>query len=119
MARELTPLQKAFLEALFSPSCKGDAVKAKKAAGYGENTSAAEVVRSLSSEIEEATRSYLASNAPKAAMGIVGVLDKPSDIGNQSLLSAAKELLDRVGIVKPEKVTVDHTGGVLLLPAKD
>lgn len=119
MVRELTPLQKAFLEALFSPQCEGDYNKARKVAGYSENTSIAEIVKGIKGEIEEATRDYFIANAPRAATKMVGVLINPSALGNQSTLAAAKEVLDRVGIVKPEKVTVDHTGGVLLLPAKE
>lgn len=119
MARQLTELQKAFLDALFTPACNGDFVKAKKAAGYNSESSTMEIVRSLRDEIEEATKNYIAANAPKAAIGVVNVLDAPSMLGAQAKLSAAKEILDRVGIVKPEKVTVDHTGGVLLLPPKE
>ncbi len=119
MARELTPLQKTFLEVLFSPACAGDYNKAKKVAGYSDNTSGSEVVRGLKAEIEEAARDYFVANVPKAAVKLVGVLDNPSALGTQSTLAAAKEILDRVGIVKPEKVTVDHTGGVLLLPPKE
>lgn len=119
MAKELTPLQKAFIEALFSPQCDGDYNKAKKVAGYSDNTSVAEIIRGIKSEIEDATREYFVANAPRAATKLVGVLTNPSALGNQSTLAAAKEVLDRVGIVKPEKVTVDHTGGVLLLPPKE
>lgn len=119
MARELTLLQKAFIDALFSPSCEGDYFKAKRMAGYSDNTSVAEIIKGIKPEIEEATREYFIANAPRAATKLVGVLSNPSALGNQSTLSAAKEVLDRVGIVKPEKVTVDHTGGVLLLPAKE
>ena len=33
-------------------------------------------------------------------------------------MSAAKELLDRVGLVKTEKMQVEASGGVMLMPPK-
>jgi len=118
MARELTPLQTAFLNNLFTPECGGDYVKAKKAAGYSDNTPTQEVVASLKDEILEHTRNYIISRAPKAAVKIDKLLDSPETVGGANLLAAAKDILDRVGIIKPEKVLVDHSGGVLMLPPK-
>lgn len=118
MARQLTDLQKAFLEKLFTPQCEGDYVKAKKAAGYSDNTPTQEVVNSLKDEILEATRLYIISSAPKAAAKLNKLLDEPTTLGGASLLATAKDVLDRVGLVKPEKVLVDHSGGVLMLPPK-
>ena len=40
----------------------------------------------------------LAMNAPKAAFGIVDVLDDPSAMGACNQLSAAREILDRTGL---------------------
>ena len=34
-------------------------------------------------------------------------------------MTAAKELLDRTGLIKTEKVQVETTGGVMLMPPKD
>lgn len=118
MARQLTDLQKAFLEHLFSDVCQGNAAKAKKAAGYSDNTPTSEVVASLKDEIVEATRDYLATNSAKAATKMVALLDDPSKVGGGTLLAAAKEVLDRIGVVKPEKAIIDTSGGVLLLPPK-
>ena len=33
-------------------------------------------------------------------------------------MTAAKEILDRVGLVKTEKMQVEATGGVMLMPPK-
>jgi hypothetical protein len=33
-------------------------------------------------------------------------------------MSAAKELLDRTGLIKTEKVQVEASGGVMLMPKK-
>ena len=42
----------------------------------------------------------LAMNAPKAAFGTVDVLDDPSAMGARNSISAAREVLDRTGLVK-------------------
>jgi hypothetical protein len=34
-------------------------------------------------------------------------------------MTAAKELLDRTGLVKTEKMQVESTGGVMLMPVKN
>ena len=60
----------------------------------------------------------MASNAPKAAMAIVGGLYEPTELGIRDKLSAAKELLDRTGLVKTEKLQVEAKGGVMLMPPK-
>ena len=93
MARQLTDLQKAFLEHLFSDVCQGNAAKAKKAAGYSDNTPTSEVVASLKDEIVEATRDYLAANSAKAATKMVALLDDPSKMGGGTLLAAARKCL--------------------------
>jgi hypothetical protein len=49
---------------------------------------------------------------------VSGVLD-PTELGIRDKLSAAKELLDRSGIVKTEKMQVESSGGIMLLPAKE
>ena len=48
----------------------------------------------------------LAINAPKAAFGIIDVLDDPSSLGARNAISAAWEVLDRTGLVKKEQVEV-------------
>jgi len=42
----------------------------------------------------------------------------PTELGIRDKMSAAKELLDRTGLVKTEKMQVEATGGVMLMPAK-
>lgn len=117
MARELTGKQKAFLQVLFDEA-GGNMVTAKKMAGYSESSSTAEIVKGLKEEILEATRMYMAQNAPKAAMAMTGALYDPTELGIRDKMSAAKELLDRVGLVKTEKMQVEASGGVMLMPPK-
>ena len=117
MARELTGKQKAFLQVLFDEA-GGNMVTAKMMAGYSESSSTAEIVKGLKEEILEATQMYMARNAPRAAMAMTGALFDPTELGIRDKMSAAKELLDRVGLVKTEKMQVEASGGVMLMPPK-
>jgi len=117
MARELNERQQKFLEVLFEDA-GGDVVAAKKLAGYSDNTPTTAIVKGLKEEILEATQMYMARNAPKAAMAMVGGLYDPTELGIRDKMSAAKELLDRTGLIKTEKVQVEAAGGVMLMPAK-
>ena len=117
MARQLNERQQKFLDVLFEEA-GGDVVAAKKLAGYSENTPTTSIVRGLKEEILEATQMYMARNAPKAAMAMVGGLYDPTELGIRDKMSAAKELLDRTGLIKTEKVQVETSGGVMLMPPK-
>lgn len=117
MARTLTDKQQKLLAVLFDEA-GGDIVAAKKLAGYSDATSSTEVINSLKEEILDATSAYMARNAPKAAMAMVGALYDPTELGIRDKMSAAKELLDRTGLVKTEKMQVETKGGVMLMPPK-
>ena len=117
MARQLTEKQQKFLSVLFDEA-QGDLVQAKKLAGYGDNTNVGDILPSIKEEVLEATQMYLARNAPKAAMSMVGALYDPTELGIRDKMAAAKELLDRTGLVKTEKMQVESTGGVMLMPVK-
>ena len=117
MSRELTERQQKFLAVLFDEA-GGDVVAAKKLAGYAETSSTTEIVKSMKDEILEATQLFMSRNAPKAAMAMVGGLYDPTELGIRDKMSAAKELLDRVGLVKTEKMQVEASGGVMLMPPK-
>ena len=115
--RELTDRQKKFLEVLFEEA-NGDPVKAKMIAGYSEHSSTSSIVATMKDEIMDATQLYMSRNAPKAAVAMVSGIDDPTQLGIRDRLGAAKELLDRVGLIKTEKVQVEASGGVMLLPPK-
>tara|TARA_R110002012_G_scaffold88672_1_gene218189 strand:- start:40 stop:405 length:366 start_codon:yes stop_codon:yes gene_type:complete len=117
LSRELTERQKKFLEVLFEEA-GGDVVQAKLLAGYSEHSATSSIVASMKDEIMEATQMYMSRNAPKAAVAMVSGVDEPTQLGIRDRLSAAKELLDRVGLTKTEKVQVEASGGVMLLPPK-
>ena len=118
MPRELTQKQRLFLDVLFDKA-QGSIVQAKKLAGYSDGTSSSEVVRSLKDEINEATREYLARVAPKAAFSMANVLDDPTELGIKEKMVAAKDLLDRTGHAKTEKMEVTSSTGLFILPPKE
>jgi phage terminase small subunit len=117
MARQLTEKQQKFLDVLFEEA-RGNVVQAKKLAGYSESQHTAQIVGALKDEILERTNMYLAQNGPRAAMAMVGALHDPTELGIKEKMQAAKEVMDRIGIIKSEKVQIESTGGVMLLPPK-
>jgi hypothetical protein len=121
--RELTEKQKKFLDVLFEEEenggAAGDALKAKYLAGYSPSTLTSEVVRSLEDEIFEETKKYFARVAPQAAFKITGIMKNPVGMGTKVALDAAKDLLDRGGHTKTEKLEVSGSGGVFILPSKE
>jgi len=117
MARPLTDQQKLFLEVLFEEA-NGDFVAAKKLAGYHPTYPTSSIVKTLEDEIINATKQFLSRSGPKAAVGLVGVLDDPTQWGVKEKLAAAKDILDRIGVSKTEKIDI-NSNGLFILPAKD
>ena len=118
MTRKLTDRQQKFIDALFSEA-NGSIKDAKIIAGYSPNSNNNEIISALKDEILEATQTYMSGNAPKAAVAMVSSIDDPTQLGIRDRLSASKEILDRIGLVKTEKMQVEATGGVMLMPPKD
>jgi phage terminase small subunit len=118
MAKELTEKQQKFLDVLFDEA-NGDVVQAKVLAGYAPTSSTSDIVRGIKDEVLEATQMYMARNAPRAAVAMVSGINDPTELGLREKMTAAKELLDRTGLVKTEKMQVETTGGVMLMPVKN
>ncbi len=118
MSRQLNERQQKFLNVLFDEA-NGDVVAAKRLAGYAESTPTTAIIRGLKEEILEATQMYMARNAPRAAMAMTGALFDPTELGIKEKMIAAKDLLDRTGLVKTEKMQVEASGGVMLMPPKN
>lgn len=116
--KQYTEKQEAFLEALMGEA-RGNIRKAMDIAGYSKGTKVVEVTRPLKEEIIEQASNMLAMNAPKAAHGLINVLDDPTALGARNAINAAREVLDRTGLVKKEKVEVTNNGGgMFILPPK-
>lgn len=115
----LTEKQALFLELLMTPEVRGNIRKAMNEAGYAETTSISAVVGPLQKEINEKASMMLAMNAPKAAWGMVDVLDNPEAMGARNSIAAASQILDRTGLIKKEQIEVNNTGGAMfILPPK-
>jgi len=116
--RKLTDKQQKFLDVLFDEA-GGSVVEAKRLAGYSDNNSTSEIVKSLKEEILEITQLFMARNAPRAAMSLVDGMVEPTQLGLREKIIASKDLLDRVGLVKTEKLQVEAHNGLMILPPKD
>ena len=117
MKLSLTEKESAFLDALFSSDSNGDYRTAMNLAGYSKNEYPSRLIKRLKDDIIERAEYVLAANAPKAVLSMTGILDDHSALGNRERLATSKEILDRVGLVRTEKV--EHRGtppAVVLLP---
>lgn len=117
--KELTDKQQKFLEVLFEEA-EGDPAKAKKLAGYSSSYSIKDITSSLSEEIEELTRNYLALNAPRAAVFMVRSINPdPTNLISREKLAAAKDILDRAGLKTVDRMEVETNNPMFILPAKE
>ena len=118
--KSLTDSQEKFLDVLFGEA-KGNPKKAGELAGYSEH-SYPKVLRNLRSEIVSRAENYLATHSAKAASKMVDMLDEDGTTPHANIrLEAAKQILDRIGIAKKEKVDINVRAlqGLFILPAKD
>ena len=118
--KSLTDSQEKFLDALFGEA-KGNPKKAGELAGYSEH-SYPKVLRNLKSEIVSRAENYLATYSAKAATKMVDMMDEDGTTPHASIrLEAAKQILDRIGIAKKEKIDINMRAmhGIFILPAKD
>jgi len=117
---ELTEKQKIFLSALFGEA-NGEPRAAAEIAGYAP-TSYPKVVQGLKDQILERAETVLAAHSPKAALSIANAIDDDGSIPGASIrMEAAKQILDRVGLVKREKIDINAkiAHGIFILPAKE
>ena len=115
--RKLTEKQVSFLDYLIET--KGDAKQAAELAGY--KSSHYHLLRTLKQEVLDITTEILASSAPKAAFKLLEIMESNRPIPQATnKLQAAQSVLDRVGVVKTERLDVTHNagGGIFLLPEK-
>jgi len=116
--RELTEMQQTFLNVLFEEA-EGDPVRAKALAGYSPNVATSSITTALSEEVSELTRKFISQSSTKAAYAMFSILEKGSDmLGAKERMAAAKDIMDRAGFVKTEKVEVTTSEPLFILPAK-
>ena len=118
--RNLTVKQQVFLDCLFGEA-EGDPQKAMALAGYVK-ISFHDLLASLHDEIIKKAEQFIAFHAPAAAMGLTGILlgtdDKPN---TNARMEAARQILDRAGIVKKDKmdINIDSEKGIFIFPSKE
>jgi hypothetical protein len=113
--RKLQEKQELFLHYLFNEAA-GNAYKAKIMAGYSATYPTGFIVKTLQEHILEATKRYLVEHGPKAVLSLVSVLDDPEQLGVAHKINVAKDVLDRIGVSKTEKI--EMTPGVFIVPPK-
>jgi hypothetical protein len=114
-----TEQQNAFLDFLFGEA-KGNPRQAAIMAGYSPNAYSA-VTKNLRKQIIERAEHVLAMHSAGAAFALGDALEDGTTPGVQVKIIAAKEVLDRVGIVKHDKLEIKAEGvsPLFILPAKD
>jgi len=118
--KNLTDTQEKFLDALFGEA-QGNPKKAGELAGYSDH-SYPKVLRNLKQEIVSRAENYLAVHSAKAATKMVNMLDEDGTTPHANIrLEAAKQILDRIGIVKKDQldITMKAVHGIFILPAKE
>ena len=114
----LTEKQETFLTALFGEA-QGNPRTAGDIAGYADYH---QPLRALKEEIITRAEEQLAAFAPRASMGMINALDEDGSLPGANIrMEAAKQILDRVGLSKREKVdiTAKVQHGIFILPPKD
>ncbi len=106
-----------FLDILFDEEA-GDFASAMKRCGYDKKETIGSLRRRLSKEISKASKDYIVSKTPTAAIKLVSVLNDPSGLGAKNIISASKEILDRGDVNKSESVALDQVDYIVILPPK-
>jgi hypothetical protein len=115
--RKLSEKQQSFLDNLIET--RGNAKQAAELAGY--KSPHYHLLKSLKQEVLDITTEILAQSAPKAAFKLLEIMDSNRPIPQaNNKLQAAQSVLDRVGVVKTERLDITHKagGGIFLLPEK-
>ena len=118
--KNLTSSQEKLLNVLFGEA-RGDPKKAGELAGYSDH-SYPKVLRSLKSEIITRAENYLATYSARAATKMVDMLDEDGTTPHASIrMEAAKQILDRIGIVKKDQIDINMKAmhGLFILPPKE
>ena len=118
--KSLTNSQEKFLNVLFGEA-RGNPKRAGELAGYSDH-SYPKVLRSLKSEIVTRAENYLATYSARAATKMVDMLDEDGTTPHASIrMEAAKQILDRIGIVKKDQIDINMKAmhGLFILPPKE
>ncbi len=112
---DLTEQQQLFLDAISDSvnNPTADVEIAKELAGYPPTYSTPRLIRELSKALEEDIRFYLLGRSLFAAKKMFELASDPNPLpGSEKVLNAAKEILDRAGITKKDKIELETTGPI-------
>ena len=115
--RNLTDKQQLFLDVLFNEA-KGDPSVAVKLAGYSKSVKTSSVTASLVNEINDLTRQFIAQSSTKAVYTMYNILETSDFLGARERIAAAKDILDRSGHTKVDKLEVKTSEPLFILPSK-
>jgi hypothetical protein len=116
--KKLSDKQTALIAAL-GGEAGGNIRRAMDMAGYSKHTRPDDAIKPIRDEVIDSASTLLAMNAHKAALGLVGIIDDPSALGARNVVSAAKEVLDRAGVIRREQIEMKvPDGAVFILPPK-
>lgn len=115
-SKVLSAEHQAFIDALFET--KGNVAQAAVKAGYAD-TYGYTLVKLLRENIMEAAENIMALHSPRAVFTLVDGMAGELPLGANNQIESAKQILDRVGLVKKEKVELSgNVGGIFLFPEK-
>lgn len=112
---DLTEQQQLFLDAMADEinNPTSDVEVAKEFAGYPPTYSSVKLIRELSKALEEDIRFYLLGRSLFAAKKMFELASDPNPLpGSEKILNASKEILDRAGITKKDKIELETTGPI-------
>jgi len=107
-----------FLNVLFD-LYRGDVRKAMDHVGYPKDTPQYAVTKKLSKHIQERSKDFISASTARASVELVGTLSDPTAPGVKNVISAAKEILDRGGVYKEEKILSVDEKTMFILPPKE
>ena len=119
MSKTISEQHQKFIELAFE--YRGNWRKAAEEAGFSPGYGF-ELARTLRSEIIEMAEGILALHAPRAAMTLANGVDEDTPVPTNPLrVDCAKQILDRVGIVKKDQLSLEGVEklGIFILPAKN
>lgn len=117
MTKNLNEKQEKFLDVLYEEA-EGDIRMAMRLAGYSDETRIHEVVTPLAKQIRDLTRNYIENGTIKAAQQLVHMVTNSHEPGIKDRLAVVKELLDRGGFDKTQRIEIDTPNAVFVLPSK-
>lgn len=126
MSDKLTEKQQKFLDTYWEllnvefPSNTQRMLECARIAGYG-STSLSNILKGVHKEVINLSFQWAALHLPQALQGVIDVLSNPTKPGAKNLIAAATTIMDRGGLAKAEKLSVesDTHNAVLILPAKE